>query len=323
MKMKSLSLKKRASPGPVRRIFQPSELLKSFSARNFSAFCLSPPRQTDKGTYLNLSATTDGQTFSPLYVAFKVLKFVGKVATSADDTREPAQLKEKGSYGPVFAFQKFADDGTVQPLFEVLEKLQEYLFAIMEDKIKKGEIACLGHRTPHVPKEGVVLVKSLQLVPPIQTHIRTGPEAGAPMQNPMARLQLSFPSPVRKRAATEFYDRTALTKGRNGSYQPKTVKGKPMTAANLCKVLTSGTLGSGVLDVSSVVCSTFGISLPRWVLCLMLDPSPARKPTINDWIAAMPDQFQQGLEQSKIDNDRLMNLSMTARWICRTAVTDR
>ena len=64
-------------------------------------------------------------------------------------------------YGSTFNFQKFAADGTVQPLFEVLEKLQEYLFAIMEDKIKKGEIACLGHRTAHMPKEGAVLVKSL------------------------------------------------------------------------------------------------------------------------------------------------------------------
>ena len=199
----------------------------------------------------------------------------------------------------------------MQPLFEVLEKLQEYLFAAMEDKIKKGEIVCRDRRTGHLPKEGAVIVKSVKIVPPIQTHIRTGPEAGAPMQNPMARLQLSFPSPVRERAATEFYDRTALTKRRNGSYvyKPKTVDGKPVTAANLHKVLTSGTLGSGVLDVSSVVCSTFGISLSRWVLFLMLDPPPARKPTIHDWIAAMPDQFQQDLEQSKIDNDRSMNLS--------------
>ena len=125
------------------------------------------------------------------------------------------------------------------------------------------------------------------------------------MQNPMASLQLSFPSPVWKRAATEFYDPTALTKGRNGSYvyKPKTVDGKPVTAANLCKVLTSGTLGSGVLDVSSVVCFTFGISLPRWVLFLMLATPPARKPTIHDWIAAMPDQLQQDLEQNNDDND--------------------
>ena len=306
MKMESLSSQQTASPGLVRRIFQPSELLQSFQARNFSAFCLSPPRQTDKRTYLNLSATTDGQTFFPLYVAFKDLKFVGQSSVQSDETRGPDKLSEKGVYGSTFNFQKFAADGTVQPLFEVLEKLQEYLFAIMEDKIKKGEIACLGHRTAHMPKKGVVLVKSLWIVPPIQTHIRTGPQAGAPMQNPMARLQLSFPSPVRKRAATEFYDRTAPTKGRNGSYvyKPKTVDGKPVTAANLCKVVTSGTLGSGVLDVSSVVCSTFGISLPRWVLFLMLAPPPARKPTIHDWFAAMPDQVKQDLEQSKADNDK-------------------
>ena len=237
-------------------------------------------------------------------MAFKDLKFVGQSSVQSDETRGPGKLSEKGVYGSTFNFQKFAADGTVQPLFEVLEKLQEYLFAIMEDKIKKSEIACLGHRTAHMPKEGGVLVKSLQIVPQIQTHIRTGPEAGAPMQNPMARLQLSFPSPVRKRAATEFYDRTALTKGRNGSivYKPKTVDGKPVTAANLCKVLTSGTLGSGGLDVSSVVCFTFGISLPRWLLFLMLAPPPARKPTIHDWIAAMPDQVKQGLEQNNDDN---------------------
>ena len=230
---------------------------------------------------------------------------MGQSFVPSDETRGPDKVNEKGVYGSTFNFQKFAEDGTVQPLFEVLEKLQEYLFAIMEDKIKKGEIACLDHRTAHLPKEGVVLVKNLQIVSPIQTHIRTGPEAGAPMQNPMARLQLSFPSPVRKRAATEFYDRTALIKGRNGSYvyKPKTVDGKPVTAANLCKVLTSGTLGSGVLDVSSVVCSTFGISLPRWLLFLMLAPPPARKPTIHDWIAAMPDQVKQDLEQNNNDND--------------------
>ena len=143
---------------------------------------------------------------------------MGQSFVPSDETRGPDKVNEKGVYGSTFNFQKFAEDGTVQPLFEVLEKLQEYLFAIMEDKIKKGEIACLDHRTAHLPKEGVVLVKNLQIVSPIQTHIRTGPEAGVPMQNPMARLQLSFPSPVRKRAATEFYDRTALIKGRNGSY---------------------------------------------------------------------------------------------------------
>ena len=151
MKMESLSSQQTASPGSVRRIFQPSELLQSFQARNFSAFCLSPPRQTDKGTYLNLSATTDGQTFSPLYVAFKDLKFVGQRSVQWDETRGPDKLNEKGVYGSTFNFQKF---GTVQPLFEVLEKLQEYLFAIVEDKIKKREIACLGHRTAHMPKGG-------------------------------------------------------------------------------------------------------------------------------------------------------------------------
>ena len=304
MTMEFLSSQQTASPKPTRRIFQPSELLQSFQTRNFNALCMSPPRQTDKGTYLNLSATTDGQTFFPLYVAFKDLKFVGQSSVTSDETSGSGK-NEKGMYDPTFKFQKFAEDGTVQPLFEVLEKLQEYLFAIMEDKIKNGEIACLDHRAAHMSKEGVVLVKSLQIVPPIQTHIRTGPEAGTPMQNPMARLQLSFPSPVRKRAATEFYDRPALTKGRNGSYvyKPKTVDGKPVTAANLCKVLTSGTLGSGVLDVSSVVCSTFGISLPCWVLFLVLSPPPVRKPTIHDWIAAMPDQVKQDLEQSKADND--------------------
>ena len=305
MTMESLSSQQTASPKPSRRIFQPSELLQSFQTRNFNALCLSPPRQTDKGTYLNLSATTDGQTFSPFYVAFKDLKFVGQSSVPLDETRGSVK-NEKGTYDPTFKFQKFTEDRTVQPLFEVLEKLQEYLFAIMEDKIKKGKIACLGHCTTHMPKEGVVLVKSLRIVPPKQTHIRTGPEAGAPIQNPMVRLQLSFPSPVRKRAATEFYDRTALTKGRNESYvyKPKTGDGKPVTAANLCKVLTSGTLSSGVLDVSSVVCSTFGISLPRWVLFFVLAPPLTRKPTIYDWIADMPDQFQQDLTNEGNNNDK-------------------
>ena len=181
--MESLSLQQTASPKTTRRIFQPSELLQSFQTRNFSAFCLSPPRQTDKVTYLNLSATTDGQTFSPLYVAFKDLKFVGQSSVPSDETRGSAK-NEKGTYDPTFKFQKFAEEGTVHPLFEVLEKLQEYLFAIMEDKIKNGEIACLGHRTAHMSKEWVVLVKSLQIVPPIQTHIRTGPEAGTRCRTP-------------------------------------------------------------------------------------------------------------------------------------------
>ena len=123
----------------------------------------------------------------------------------------------------------------------------------------------------------------------------------------MARLRLSFPSPDRRRAATQFY--TALNKGRGGScvYESKTVDGKPVTAANLHKVLTSGTLGSGVLDVSSVVCSEYGISLPRWVLFLILGPLPVRKPIIQDWIAANPSLFQQDLEQS--NSGRSMNLS--------------
>ena len=126
----------------------------------------------------------------------------------------------------------------------------------------------------------------------------------------MARLQLSFPNPVRKRAATEFYDRTKLVKARNESYvyEHKTVDGQPVTAANLCKVLTSGTLASGVLDVSSVVCSTFGISLPRWVPFLILSPPTERKPTIQDWLVAMPDQVKQDLEKSKADNDRSTDL---------------
>ena len=196
-------LKQTASPKPTCRIFQPSELLQSFQTRNFSAFRLSPPRQTDKGTYLNLSATTDGQTFSPLYVAFKDLKFLGQSSVPSDETRGSFK-NEKGTYDPTFKFQKFVEDGTVQPLFEVLEKLHKYLFAIMEDKIQKGEIACLDNRTAQRAKEGVVLVKSLQIFSPIQTHIKTGPEAGSPMQNPMARLQLSFPSPVRKRPPPSF-----------------------------------------------------------------------------------------------------------------------
>ena len=151
------------------------------------------------------------------------------------------------------------------------------------------------------------LAGQVQLVPPIQTHIRTGPEACARMQNPMARLQLTFPSPDRRRAATQFY--TALNKGRGGScvYEPKTVDGKPVTAASLHKVLTSGTLGSGVLDVSSVVCSEYGISLPRWVLFLILGPLPVRKPNIQDWLVAKPSLFQQDLEQANIGSS--MNLS--------------
>ena len=175
----------------------------------------------------------------------------------------------------------------------------------MEDKIEKGEIACLDHRTGRPPKQGVTLIKSTEIVSPIQTHIRTGPEAGNPMQNPMGRLQLSFPSPVRKRDVTQFYDRTSFTKMRNSSfvYKDKTVDGKPVTDENLHKVLTSGALGSGVLDVSSVLCSTFGISLPRWVLFLILLPPPVRKPTIHDWIAAMPDQFQQDLTNDDKNND--------------------
>ena len=254
MTMELLPLQQTASPKPTCRIFQPSELLQSFQTRNFSALCLSSPRQTNKGTYLNLSATTDGKTFSPLYVVFKDLKFVGQSSVPSDETRGSGK-NEKGTYDPTFKFQKFAEDGTVQPLFEVPEKLQEYLFAIMEDKIKNGEIACLDHRMAHMP--------------------------------------------------------TALTKGRNGSYvyKPKTVDGQPVTAANLCKVLTSGTLGSGVMDVSSVVCSTFDISLPRWVLFLLLAPPPARKPTIHDCIAAMHDQLKQDLEKSNADNDRSTDLS--------------
>ena len=228
-----------------------------------------------------------------------------------------AKVKEKETYGSTFNFQKFAEDGTVQPLFEVLEKLQEYLFATIEDKFKNGEIACLDHRNAPMPKEGVALVKSLKIVSPIQTHIKTGKEAGIPMQNPMARLQLSFPSPVRKRAATEFYDRTTLTKQRNGSYvyKPKTVDGKPVTAANLCKVLTSGTLGSGVLDVSSVVCSTFGISLLRSVLFLVLSQPPVLKPTIHDWIAVTPDQVKKDLEQSKADNDNDRSMDLLENYV--------
>ena len=105
MKIESLSSQQTASSGPVRRIFQPSELLQSFQARNFSAFCLSPPRQTDKGTYLNLSATTDGQTFSPLYVAFKDLKFVGQSSVQSDETRGPDKLNEKGCTVPRLTFK--------------------------------------------------------------------------------------------------------------------------------------------------------------------------------------------------------------------------
>ena len=152
MAMESLSLQQTASPKPTRRIFQPSELLQSLQTRNFSAFCLSPPRQTDKCTYLNLSATTDGQTFSPLYVAFKDLKFVGQCSAPLDDPRGLAKVKEKETYGSTFNFQKFAEDGTVQPLFKVLEKLQEYLFATIEDKFKNGEIACLDHRKARLRK---------------------------------------------------------------------------------------------------------------------------------------------------------------------------
>ena len=180
----------------------------------------------------------------------------------------------------------------------------------MEGKIQKGEIVCESRRRARrarKPMEGAVIVKNVQLVPLIQTHIRTGPEACSPMQNPMTRLRLSFPSPDRRRAVTQFY--TALKKGRSRScvYEPKTVDGKPVTAANLHKVLTSGTLGSGVLDVSSVVCSEYGISLPRWVLFLLLGPLPVRKPNIQDWIAAEPSLFKQDLEQANIGSS--MNLS--------------
>ena len=190
MKTASCFVKQNVSPNPVRRIFQPSELLQAFKVRGFSIFRLSPPCQTDKGTYLNLSATTDGQTFAPLHVAFHEVKFVGKVGKLVDDV-------SVFEYGPVFAFQKFADNETVQPLFEVLEKLKEYLFSTMEDKIQKGELVCESRRRARKarkPMEGAVIVKSVQLVPLIQTHIRTGPEACAPMQDPMARLRLSFPS---------------------------------------------------------------------------------------------------------------------------------
>ena len=231
MKMESRFVKQSASPNPVRRIFQPSELLQSFRDRNFSTFRLSPPRQTDKGTYLNLSATTDGRNFFPLHVAFKDLKFVGKVVTLLSETcASTARGSERPSYEPVFAFQKFADDGTVQSLFVLLEKMQEYLFATMKAKIKKGEIVGSGRRTGNSAKEGVIVVKSTKIVPPIQTHIRTGPEVGTPMQNPMARLQLTFPSPVRKRETTQFFDRTAFTKTRKGGfmYKDKTVDGNPV-----------------------------------------------------------------------------------------------
>ena len=185
MKMASCFVKQSVFPNPVCRIFQPSELLQAFKVRGFSIFRLSPPCQTDKGTYLNLSATTDGQTFAPLHVAFHDVKFVGKAGKLVDGV-------SFFEYGPVFAFQKFADNETVQPLFEVLEKLQEYLFSTMGDKIQKGEIVCESRRRARrarKPMEGAVIVKNVQLVPPIQTHIRTGPEACAPMQNPMARLR--------------------------------------------------------------------------------------------------------------------------------------
>ena len=175
-------------------IFQPSELLQAFKDRIFSMFRLSPPCQTDKGTYLNLSATTDGQTVASLHVAFHDVKFVGNVSVF--------------EYGPVFAFQKFADDETVQPLFEVLEKLKEYLFSTMEDKVLKGEFfngSQRRARRARKPQEGAVIVKNVKLVSPIQTEIRTGKEAGAPLKNPMARLRLSFPSSDRRRALTQFY----------------------------------------------------------------------------------------------------------------------
>ena len=161
----TMAMKSVTSSKPARRLFQPSELLLAFQTLNFSAFRLSPPRQTDKGTYFNLSATTDGQRFYPLYVAFKDLKFVGQSSMPTSEATASAK-NEKGTYDPTYNFQKFPEDGAVQPLFEVLEKLQEYLFSTMEDKIKKGEIACLDHRTaPHAKGRGCSGKESSALSP--------------------------------------------------------------------------------------------------------------------------------------------------------------
>ena len=317
-----MKMESRSSPKP-RRIFQPSELLQSFRDRNFSTFRLSPPRQTDKGTYLNLSATTDGRNFFPLHVAFKDLKFVGKVVTPLSEICvSNARGSERSSYGPVFAFQKFAADGTEQSLFVLLEKMQEYLFATMEAKIKRSEIVCQGRRTGNSVKEGGIMVKSTKIVPPIQTHIRTGPEAGTPKQNPMGRLQLTFPSPVRKREATQFFDRTAFTKTRKGGfmYKDKTVDGNPVVAANLHKVLTSGTEGSGFVDMSSVVCSNFGISIPRRVVFLILSPPPVQKPTIHDWMVLMQEQSEQDCDDSRLTIRGICRLVVMARRLCRRSL---
>ena len=235
---------------------------------------------------------------------------MGKVVTPSSETcASTARGSERPSYEPVFAFQKFADDGTVQSLFVLLEKMQEYLFATMEDKIKKGEIVCHSRRTGNSAKEGGIVFKSTKIVPPIQTHIRTDPEVGTPIQNRMARLQLIFPSPVRNREATQFFDRTAFTKTRKGGfmYKEKTVDGNPVVAANLHKFLTSGTEGSGVVDMSSVVCSNFGISIPRRVVFLILSPPPVQKPTIHDWMVLMTEQSEQDCNQRNADDSR--NLS--------------
>ena len=84
------------------------------------------------------------------------------------------------------------------------------------------------------------------------------------------------------------------------------VSGRPVSEGNLHLALP-GTLGSGVLDVSSIVCSLFGISIPRNVLFLMLRPAPVQKPTLSDWMKTMPEQEKQDLVDKLNESDEDMN----------------
>ena len=146
-------------------IIKPEELLESIRVRGFNAFRMAPPRETVFATYFNLSATLDGVTYKRLYLAFNDLKCVG-----IKDQEVERSTIGRPVFKPSLNFQKFNGAGKVLPIFEVLEKLQEFMNEEMTKKIEQGEIVLSSYQNVHSVGNGSIVVKSLKINPVVQTR---------------------------------------------------------------------------------------------------------------------------------------------------------
>ena len=132
--------------------------------------------------------------------------------------------------------------------------------------------------------KGAISVSSSKIVNLVQEYVglTAKKNVGLPLPNPMTRIAMNFDA-VTGLAQLAFFDKGApyIAEGKQ-RYEVGKVDGDPVNADNVHKFIVSRCTADGIINMDSVCCSSFGISMPVKVDVLVVEKPEFREIGIDD-----------------------------------------